>query len=86
MVEGWWPPRDSVLKIGVAWRHLVLGIYLLYAFASYAGGDVDTDQMERLIIACLSLGFLPLLIGVYSLIRSTGRKKKLDEKIKKFKN
>ena len=65
---------------------LALGIYLLYAFASYAGGGVDTDQMERLIIACLSLGFLPLLIGVYSLIRSTGRKKKLDEKIKKFKN
>ena len=65
---------------------LALGIYLLYAFASYAGGDVDTDQMELLIIACLSLGFLPLLIGVYSLIRSTGRKKKLDEKIKKFKN
>ena len=65
---------------------LALGIYILYAFASYAGGDVDTDQMELLIIACLSLGFLPLLIGVYSLIRSTGRKKKLDEKIKKFKN
>ena len=65
---------------------LALGIYLLYAFASYAGGDVDTDQMERLIIACLSLGFLPLLIGIYSLIRSAGRRKKLDEKINKFKN
>ncbi len=65
---------------------LALGIYLLYAFASYAGGGVDTDQMERLIIACLSLGFLPLLIGIYSLIRSAGRRKKLDEKINKFKN
>ena len=65
---------------------LALGIYLLYAFASYAGGGVDTDHMERLIIACLSLGFLPLLIGIYSLIRSVGRRKKLDEKINKFKN
>ena len=65
---------------------LALGIYLLYAFASYAGGDIDTVQMEQLIIACLSLGFLPLLIGVYSLIRSAGRRKKLDEKINKFKN